>query len=210
MLEEILPGLVQWSSFHEGIGQNVRSAFELDSGTLIDPMEPEERLPALAALGTPERIVLTNRHHYRDSARFVERFECPVLCHREGLDHFSDAQAVEGFAFGDELTQGVYALELGAICPEETVVALDVAYGVLCFGDGVTRDEEGSLAFMPDGLLGDDPAHVKQGLNESLRALLQEEFDALLFAHAEPVLGGGKAMLSEFLSRQSVTPHGSR
>jgi hypothetical protein len=30
--------------------------------------------------------------------------------------------------------------------------------------------------------------------------LLDEEFDVLLFAHGEPVAGGGKAMLREFVA----------
>jgi hypothetical protein len=202
MIEEILPGLVQWSSFHDGIGHTVYSAFELRSATLIDPMEPEERLPALAALADPERIVLTNRHHYRHSARFTKHFECPVLCHENGLDDFSEGQDVTGFSFGEQLAGGVRALELGSICAEETALALEVAHGALCFGDGVTREHDGSLAFMPDRLLGDDPRAVRQGLCEQLQAILDTEFEALLFAHAEPILSGGKALLSEFLSRQ--------
>jgi hypothetical protein len=90
---------------------------------------------------------------------------------------------------------------LASICAEETTLLLDVADGVLCFGDGLTRDRDGSVAFMPDDLLGDDPEAVRVGLGRNLQRMFEEDFDALLFAHAEPVLGGGRALLSDFLSR---------
>jgi hypothetical protein len=73
----------------------------LSSGTLIDPMEPQEGLEALAALATPQRIVLSNRHHYRHSARLAKRFDCPVLCHEAGLEHFAGEHPVQGFSFDE-------------------------------------------------------------------------------------------------------------
>ena len=60
-------------------------------------------------------IVLTNRLHYRQS----EAFGCPVLCHEAGLHEFDGGEAVEGFAFGDELAPGVTAVEIGVLTPEE-------------------------------------------------------------------------------------------
>jgi hypothetical protein len=201
MIDEILPDLVQWSTFHDGIGRWVYSAFDLGSGTLIDPTQPTEGLPRVASFATPQRIVLTNRHHYRHSDRYVQRFGCPVLCHEAGVGHFTEERRVQGFRFDEQLADGVRALELASICAEETTLLLDVADGVLCFGDGVTRDRDGSVAFMPDDLLGDDPDAVRVGLGRNLQRMFEEDFDALLFAHAEPVLGGGRALLSDFLSR---------
>lgn len=203
MIEEVLPGLVQWDAFHAGIGHPVHSSFVLDSGTLIDPMEPEEGLAAIADLATPRRIVLTNRHHYRHSARYAERFDCPVLCHKAGLWHFAEDRPVHGFSFDEQLVGGVRALELGSICVEETTLLLDVQEGALSFGDGLTREQDGSLAFMPDALLGDDPQRVRAGLLKNLRRMLDEDFDALLFAHSEPVLSGGRELLSDFLSHEA-------
>jgi hypothetical protein len=204
MIEESLPRLAHWSARHEGIGRLVHSAFDLSSGTLVDPMQPKEGLDAVAALATPQRIVLTNRHHFRHSERYVERFGCPVFCHEAGLQHFSGEHAVDGYRFDEQLANGVRALELASICAEETTLLLDVAGGALCFGDGVTRDEDGSLAFMPDELLGDHPDRVRAGLSRHLRRMLDEDFDVLLFAHAEPVLAGGEALLSDFLSRETL------
>jgi hypothetical protein len=54
---------------------------------------------------------------------------------------------------------------------------------------------------VPDSLLGDDPEDVKAGLRGSLEALLDRDFDHLLLAHGEPVVGGGRAALREFVAR---------
>jgi hypothetical protein len=219
MIEEILPGLAQWGAYHDGIGRLVHSTFVLESGTLIDPMEPEDGLEVVAALATPRRIVLTNRHHYRHSDRYVERFGCPVLCHEAGIGHFAGDPHLRAFAgdphlsalaqnphlctfsFDEQLAPDVRALELGSICAEETTFLIGVADGVLCLGDGVTRERDGSLAFMPNELLGDDADGVRAGLARNLRRVFEEDFDALLFAHAEPVLSGGRALLSDLLLR---------
>jgi glyoxylase-like metal-dependent hydrolase (beta-lactamase superfamily II) len=47
--------------------------------------------------------------------------------------------------------------------------------------------------------MGDDPETVKRGLRESLRRLLDEDFDALLFAHGEPMPEGGHDALRAFV-----------
>jgi hypothetical protein len=204
MIEEILPGIVQWDAFRESIGHTVHSTFVLSSGTLIDPMVPEEGLEAVAAVATPRRIVLSNRHHYRHSARYAKRFGCQVLCHEAGLGHFAGEHPVQGFSFDEQLADDVRALELGSICAEEATLLLDVASGALSFGDGLTRNDDGTLAFMPDRLLGEVPQTVRAGLARNLERMLDEDFDALLFAHSKPVPSGGRALLSDFLSNPRV------
>jgi hypothetical protein len=191
-MDEIQPGLLHWTAFRDTIGQDVHSYFHAPSGTLLDPMEPVEGLEALG--GRPERIVLTNRHHYRDSERFVEAFGCPVLCHEAGLHEFDGG--VEGFAWDDELAPGVTAHEVGVLCPEETAVLVGDA---LAFADALIRGRHGELGFVPDWLLGDDPDAVKRGLRERFHALAVElEFDALLLAHGEPVSTAGRSALRTF------------
>ena len=92
---------------------------------------------------------------------------------------------------------GIVALEVGAICPEETALHVDLDDGLLSFADGLIN--YGELSFVSDRLLGDDPDGVKQGLRASLRALLDRDFDSLLFAHGDPLLGGGGLALRAFV-----------
>ena len=148
-MEEILPGLVHWSAFHEGIERRVHSSFLCESGTLLDPMQPEEGLDAIADAGPPQQIVLSSRHHFRDSAAYAERFQCPVLPNEAGLAYFQGEHTVRGFKFSEQL-------------------AADVR----------TRN---------------------------LTRMLDEEFDARLFAYAGPVLAGGREMRECFLIRQKAS-----
>src|SRR3712207_3340304 len=104
-MDEIRPGLYEWTAMHDGIGQVVHSHFVADAAALIDPMMPPEGVGWFERRGArPERILLTNRHHYRHSDRFVEAFGCEVLCHEAGLHEFAGSgRDVRGFAFGDEV-----------------------------------------------------------------------------------------------------------
>jgi hypothetical protein len=193
-MEHIQPGLLHWTAYRDTIGADVHSYFHVASGTLVDPMLPPEGMDALGA--EPRRIVLTNRHHYRDS----ERFGCPVLCHEAGLHEFSDGREVQGFAFGEQLAEGVRALEVGVLTPEETALHLaGPDGGALAFADCVIRGRHGELGFVPDSLLGDDPQAIKDGLRAAFRRLCDEvEFDALLLAHGDPMAHTGRSALRTF------------
>jgi hypothetical protein len=191
-MDHIQPGLLHWTAYRDTIGADVHSYFDVASGTLIDPMVPPEGMDKIER---PQRIVLTNRHHYRDSGEF----DCPVLCHEAGLHEFDDGREVEGFAWGDELAPGVRAHEVGVLCPEETAIHLDGDGGALAFADCVIRGRHGELGFVPDFLLGDDPQAIREGLRAAFRRLCDEaEFDALLLAHGDPIAHGGRTALRTF------------
>ena len=196
-MDEILPGVFHWTAYHEGIRAEVHSHLVARSGTLIDPMVPAEGLEWFERRA-PERIVLTNRHHYRHSDRYVEAFSVPVLCNEAGLHEFEGGPDVKGFRVGDELAPGIVAREVGAICPDDTALHVQEGAGLLGFADGLIH--YGSLGFVPDDYMGDDPGEVKRGLRASLSRLLELDFDGLLFAHGPPITSGGKEALRKFLA----------
>ena len=197
-MREILPGLDHWTTFHEGIGFDVSSYYVAGSRALIDPMLPADGLESFRD-DHPQVILLTNRHHYRKSDAFVDAYGCPVLCHESGLHEFEGGPVVNGFSFGDELAEGIVALEMGAICPDDSVLRIDVGKGALAFADGLIHWGEGRVGFVPDGFM-DEPDAVKRGLRASLRRLAEEDFDALLFAHGEPIVSDGKEVLRDFIA----------
>jgi hypothetical protein len=204
-MKEILPGVFHWTAYHERIRQPVSSYSVTHAGgaaTLIDPMLPEGGLESLRGPGVPERIVLTNRHHLRHGERIVQEFGCPVLCQRFGLHEFEEGPSVEPFDFGDELAPGITALEVGAICDEETALHLQAGDGALAFADGLVHYRARAPGFVPDPLLGDDPEAVKRGLRQSFAGLLDLEFDHLLFAHGPPLIGDGKAALRHVVEQR--------
>jgi hypothetical protein len=196
-VKETIPGIWHWTAFHEGIRSDVSSYFVERAAALIDPMLPDEGVEAFRGR-EPEVILLTNRHHYRHADHFVEAFGCEVLCHKAGLHEFERGPHVQGFAFGDDVANGVLALEVAALTPEETAFHIDTAPGALSFGDAFMNVEDAGLGFVPDELIGDDPEAVKEGLRESFRRLLAHDFDTLLVAHGKPMPRRGKAALLEF------------
>jgi Metallo-beta-lactamase superfamily len=197
-MEALLPSLFHWTAFRDTIGMDVHSYYHEASGTVLDPMVPLQGLEAFEGRRV-ERLVLTNRHHYRQAGEYAERFGCPVLCHEAGLHAFRDGRQVQGFAWGDELAPGVRALEVGVLCPEESAIHLDGSGGALAFADAVIRGRHGELGFVPDELLGDDAQAIRTGLREAFARLARdEEFDALLLAHGQPMRSSGRSALRTF------------
>jgi hypothetical protein len=201
-IREVLPGVHHWTALHPRIRLPVDSYYIEPARIVLDPLVPREGLEWFEHRQTPNQIVLTNRHHLRHSEVFAEAFGCPIRCSDAGLHEFERGPKVEGFAFGDELAPGITAHRLGAICPDDTALHIRGAdRGALAFADGLTRPRGGRLGFVPRFLMGDDPSSVRAGLRESLRRLLDLDFDNLLFAHGDPLIGGGRAALREFLAR---------
>lgn len=199
-MEEILPGIFHWVTFHEGIGEDVHSYYigTVDPAVVIDPRVPDEGLVWFEGRPLPRHAYLTNRHHYRHSDRFAKAFGTEVWCHQEGLHQFTPKQAVRPFLHGTELPGGLLALEVGVLCPEETALYLPLHGGILAFGDALVR-RNGDLGFVPDALMGKDPEAVKRGLRDVFVRHLARDFDHLLLAHGAPWVGGAKKGLRRFL-----------
>jgi len=198
---EIHPGVFWWTVPHPRIQQDVSSYYLAESGTRLDPMIPAEGLGWFGAdaAGIPQRIVLTNRHHLRDSEAFDGKFGCSVHCNAAGLHEFANGADVEGFFVGDEVAPGVVAHEMDSICPDDTALHIAAAPGLLAFADALIHIG-GEVRFVPDFLM-DDPPAVKRGVVAAARRLAELDFDGLLFAHGDPVAEGGKAALQCFLDR---------
>ena len=195
-MEEIIPGVLWWTTEHPRIHMPVSSYWVPGSRAVIDALlPPDDGIDAFRE-DPPERVLLSNRHHLRDGERFAEDFGCTIHCSKPGLHEFEGGPAVEGFEFGNEVAPGVEALEVGAICPDESALLIRDAKALL-IADGIIRYGD-RLEFVPDALLGEDPQAVKDGLKEAYRRLLDRDFDNLLFAHGDPLIGGGKEALRRF------------
>ncbi|UCE62883.1 MAG: hypothetical protein JSU59_08340 [Nitrospirota bacterium] len=200
-MREMVPGLYHWKVYNPYIKDKVDSYFALlDPPILIDPMEPEEGLDQFRRFPPPAHIFLTNRLHDRHCQRYIDSFGTTVWCHRAGLHEFQDGSlAVTAFDHGDELPGGVKAIEVGVLCPEETALLLPIAEGVLAIGDALVR-WEGKIGFVPDFLLGDDPPAIRVGIRDRFLEICSSyDFDHLLFAHGDPLIGEGKAALLGYL-----------
>jgi len=195
---EIAPGLWHWTARRESIGMEVSSYYLESERVLIDPMIPAEGLDWLEQHGPPEHAILTNRHHDRDSWTLHDAFGCTVHCISNGLYELDGRGRVEAFEFGDRLPGGISVHEVDSICPDETALYIP-AHGALACADGVVRWEPGDeLQFVPDFLM-DEPEQTKRGLRGAYRGLLDLDFDLLLLAHGDPVVGGVRDALRAFV-----------
>lgn len=200
-MQEIAPGIFHWVTFHEGIQAKVSSYFlpHPGGGTLIDPRVPDDGLEWFRHHGSPRQALLTNRHHYRHSGRFVRAFGVVVRCHQAGLHQFKRGEPVHAFEHRDLLPEGIRALEIGVLCPEETAFH-SPGLSALALGDCLVRAPGArTLSFVPDELMGRDPEAVKRGLRAKFERLLELEFDHLLLAHGNPFVGEGHNALQRFL-----------
>ena len=180
-MDEIAPGLWHWTALRETIGSEVSSYYLTAERVWIDPMLPPERPDWFQ----PEHAVLTCRHHSRDAWKL----DCSVWVVEQGAHELEGRGEFRTFAWGDDLPGAMVACEVGALSPDETALHIP-AHRALAIGDGVVRwrDVEG-LTFVPDSLM-DDPEATRAGLRAAYLRLLDElDFDHLLLAHGEPVVG---------------------
>ena len=198
-MDEILPGLWHWTTVHDRWGIEISTYWLAAERVLIDPRVPPEGIEWFDEPGGPVAALLTNRHHYRDAGLFAERFGTRVLCSRLGAQEFTHGEPVEFFTPGDDLPGGVTSFEVGGICPDETAL-LCRAHRALAVADGLVRSPpDGPLGFVPDQMMF-DPARTRARLVEAYRALLDLDFDTLLPAHGDPIVGGAKEAVRRFVA----------
>jgi hypothetical protein len=195
-MEEITDGLWHWTARHPKIHMEVSSYFVPEHGLLLDPLVPPEGLARLEELGPPREILLTNRHHWRDCDKLIERFGCTARAPRVGMHEFTDGRPVEPYDFGDLLVGGAVTVhEVGAICPDESALHIP-SVSALAVADGVIH--YGGLRFVPDDLM-DDPEDTRVALKEAYAGLAADlEFENLLTAHGVPIVGGAREELRNF------------
>jgi hypothetical protein len=194
-MKEILPAVWHWTAIHPSTGSEVSSYWVPRSRVVIDALLPEDGIDAFAA-EPPEMVLLSNRHHLRHAELLQQELGCTIRCPKPGIHEFVDGPKVQGFDFGEEVAPGIEAIEIGAICPDESAL-LHREARALSIADGI-RHYDGEMDFFSDSLLGDDPEGVKRGLRESYSRILDRDFDSLLFAHGDPIAAGGKEALRRF------------
>ena len=193
-MNEILPGVHHWTARHPRIKRDVSSYYLERERVLIDPMLPADGIGWWDGRESPTQILLTNRHHYRQSGAFIEAFGCAVRCNSAGMYEFTAGEPVEPFEPGDVIEGGIIVHEVGAISPDETALEITDHRALAC-ADGLVRFDAGAPSFVPDHLMGDDPDAVKRGLRDAYGRLAELEVDNLLLAHGDPVIGGGRDAL---------------
>lgn len=202
-ISEVIPGIFHWSSAHPKLGGAHVSSYWLDrAGVLIDPLVPADGLEWFAERSVkPTTIVLTNRHHYRDSDSFHQQFGCEIYAPEAGMHEFTAGQPVTAYAPGTLLPGDLRAIEIGSLCPDENAL-YSADTKTVWIADAVVRapeDLSAQIGWVLDQLM-DNPTETKQGMLAAFTTLLAEcDFENLCLAHGRPLIGNGRTALEEFV-----------
>lgn len=185
-----------------------------ENGTvLVDPFElsPDDTR-TLEQIGKPSAIVLAGKFHVRNIANYRERYGCPIFAHT-AIAQNSDIQADEACKDGDNLPGGLQAIVMQGTAPGETIFLANTDGGCLIAGDALMNIAPGSRIWIqrmistPEGL-GTMPKRFMEDATraaEAYESLLTHQFEHLLVAHGDPIIGGAKAQLEAALRQTNWT-----
>jgi hypothetical protein len=189
----VTPVVHRWSSFHPQwkIDFSSYAVVTSEGVYFVDPTRPGPTLRnQLAALGAPVGVFLTNANHERDADWFRKEFDIHVIAHekaRPDCDIKLDLLVLDG----EKLPGGPRVLHLpGGGAGESALVVGEV----VLVGDALVHPKGKDLAILPEQYCED----AKQ-LTQSLRRLLDLDFQTLAFAHGEPIIGQAKTELTALL-----------
>ena len=195
-MQEILNEIFTWSWYSEPHGYNFNGHLirHAEGNLCIDPVEPgEEGLDEIARLGAT-RILLTNRNHSRASNKVRERTGARASIHPDEAAHARD----QGTALDDALTVAQTIgplLVVGAPGKSSGEVALHwPARHLLIVGDVVIGSPPGRCGLLPERVMDEPPR-----LRESVRSLLDLDFDTLLVGDGVSILEGAKDRLRDLV-----------
>jgi glyoxylase-like metal-dependent hydrolase (beta-lactamase superfamily II) len=196
-MREFLPGVLTWSRFSEPHGYDFNGTLVLHEGgnLCIDPVEPSaEVLDRLGKEGVAQ-ILITNRNHTRAANRVRERTGARVALHPADASHARG----EGTPIDTELEihqqVGPFTIVGAPGKSPGEVVLHDAARGLLVIGDAVIGNPAGQLSLLNESVMDNPPR-----LRESVRQLLELDFDAVLVGDGVPIHEGGRELLRELVA----------
>jgi len=196
-MQEILNDIFTWPWFSESHGYNFNGHLirHAEGNLCIDPVEPgEEGLDEVAHLGVT-RILLTNRNHSRAANKVRERTGARTAIHPDDAAHARNQGTVLDDALAVGTTIGPLVV-VGAPGKSPGEVALHWSERrLLIVGDAVIGNPPGCCGLLREQVM-DDPHRLRQ----SVRRLLDLDFDTLLVGDGQPILEGAKARLEELVA----------
>jgi len=196
-MNEIVSNIFTWAWFSEPHGYNFNGYLvrHTEGNLCIDPVLPsDESLADIAQMGVA-RILLTNRNHSRASNVVRARTGARTLIH---LDDATHARS-QGAEIDGELNVGEKIGPLTIVAdPGKSPGEIALHWperGILIVGDAVIGNPPGHCGLLRDKVM-DDPARLRQ----SVRKLLELEFDALLVGDGVSILHGAKSRLKELVA----------
>jgi glyoxylase-like metal-dependent hydrolase (beta-lactamase superfamily II) len=190
-MREILPDIYTWSWFSQPHGYDFNGYLVRhgDGNLCIDPVAPQDDLDEIVRIGVGT-ILLTNRNHSRAANAIRERTQARVMIHPDDEPHaIGQGTIVDGELLVGEKVDPLVVEPAAGKSPGEVALHWPER-GILFVGDAVIGNPPGECGLLRDKVM-DDPARLRQ----SVRNLLELDFDTLLFGDGVPILTGARAKL---------------
>jgi len=200
-MRNLLPGIWQWSWFSEEKQLDFNGLFLTvgEHKILIDPPPMTGEASSLILRnGSVDYIIVTNRDHAREAARYQNEFRCQLQVPDADASQM-DLKPTKTFKDGELLTGGIWVIHLkDQKSPGESALFIQQGKGVLIVGDALIGKPAGSVGVLPAEKYADvTKAH------EGLRRLLKYNFDSLLVGDGTSILTGAKQSVEQLLQPAS-------
>lgn len=196
-MQTITDGLTTWDWFSERSGYDFHGTW-LRYGSwnlVIDPVEPSDELLRQLVESRLERILLTNRNHFRAAARVKAATGARVAVHPADADFVRG----KGVTVDDDLVPGQM------VGPFRVISAAGKSPGevalhwpdrrLLIIGDACVGNPPGKLSLLPAKVIDDLPA-----LRASLARIADEvDFDTVVVGDGAHVLSAARQALAELV-----------
>jgi len=191
-------GIYSWNKFNEERGLNFNGFLIVcgDKAIVIDPpphsADEEVFLDKKLNL-RPAHVIVTNKHHLRDTQWWLERYQIQLAMHESETNDYG-FEVSRKLKDGDRIEAGCRILHLPGKTEGEIGIYVEEDGGTLILGDALIGDPMGKVKFLPKEKIQD-----QDRLEQSLQGLRTLSFERLLMGDGEPLLAGAKAVVVRFL-----------
>ena len=195
-MNEIVTGILTWAWFSQPHGYHFNGYLvrHPEGNLCIDPVPPGDAdLAEIVRIGVSS-VLLTNRNHSRAANLVRERTGASTLIHPDDAAHAKG----QGAEIDRDLNVGETVGPLAIVAvpgksPGEVALHWPER-SLLIVGDAVIGNPPGRCGLLREKVM-DDPARLRQ----SVRKLLDLEFDTLLFGDGASILHDAKMRLKELV-----------
>lgn len=177
-MKALLPGIWQWSWFSEEKQLDFNGLYLTvgEHRILVDPPSmTAEAVSVIRREGGIDYLVVTNRDHAREAARYQAEFKCQLQVPEADAPQM-ELIPTKTFKDGELLPGGIWVIHLlDQKSPGESALFIQQGKGVLIVGDALIGAPAGSLRMLAAEKYA-DPVKAKEGL----RRLLKYTFDSIL------------------------------
>ncbi len=200
-MENLLPGIWQWSWFSEEKQLDFNGLFLTvgEHKILVDPPPMTgDASSVILRNGPVDYIIVTNRDHAREAVRYQGEFHCQLHVPEADAAQM-DLKPTKTFKDGELLPGGIWVIQLkDQKSPGESAFFIQQGKGVLIVGDALIGKPARFVRMLPDEKYVD----VTKA-REGLRRLLKYNFDSLLVGDGVSILTGAKQAVERLFQTSS-------